>query len=193
MRTERTVLRAWRPSDLDAFAAVNADPAVMEHFPAPLGRVESDELADRVAAGLHERGWGLWAMEVPGRFEFAGFVGLNQPGFEMPVDLAETPPLEIGWRLRREAWGQGLASEAALEVLRFAFGELGRQEVVSFTTPGNDRSRRVMEKLGLHTDPRDDFDHPRMAELGYDRVTRHVLYRIGAAEHTAREHTHRSA
>ncbi len=181
------MLRAWRPSDRAAFAALNADPAVMEHFPAPLKRVESDEFADRITSGLQQRGWGLWALEMPGRIEFAGFVGLNQPGFDVPVDLAEIPPLEIGWRLGRAAWGKGLASEAALEVLRFAFGEVGRKEVVSFTTPGNDRSRRVMEKLGLHSDSRDDFDHPRMAELGYDRVTRHVLYRIDIAEHAAQE------
>ncbi len=186
--TERTELRAWRPSDRDAFAALNADPAVMEHFPSPLDRVQSDDFADRISSGLEKRGWGLWAMELPGRFEFVGFVGLNEPGFDVPVDLAETPPLEVGWRLGQAAWNQGLASEAALEVLRFAFAELGRREVVSFTTPGNDRSRRVMEKLGLHTDPRDDFDHPHMAELGHDRVTRHVLYRIGAAEHAAQEH-----
>lgn len=186
--TERTELRAWRPSDRDAFAALNADPAVMEHFPSPLDRVQSDDFADRISSGLEKRGWGLWAMEVPGRFGFVGFVGLNEPGFDVPVDLAETPPLEIGWRLGQAAWNQGFASEAAFEVLRFAFAELGRREVVSFTTPGNDRSRRVMEKLGLHTDPRDDFDHPHMAELGHDRVTRHVLYRIGAAEHAAQEH-----
>jgi len=172
LRTERLVLRPWRTSDRALFAALNADPVVMEHFIAPLNRAESDALADRIEADLAAHGWGLWAAEVPGRFEFIGFIGLAVPGFEAPF----TPCVEVGWRLCQSAWGHGYAPEGAAEALRFAFDELELDEVVSFTSVGNAKSRRVMEKVGMTRDPNDDFDHPRVAP-GH-RITRHVLYRI---------------
>ncbi|MGQ0831691.1 MAG: GNAT family N-acetyltransferase [Microthrixaceae bacterium] len=175
LHTERLVLRGWRETDRAAFAALNADPVVMEHFPAPLSRTESDALADRIDADLASRGWGLWAAEVPGRIEFIGFIGLAIPGFEAPF----TPCVEVGWRLCRSAWGHGYAPEGAAEALRFAFQELALDEVVSFTSVDNAKSRRVMEKLGMTRDPEDDFDHPRIP-VGH-RLARHVLYRIGAA------------
>lgn len=173
LTTERLVLRRWRPSDRDPWAALNADPVVMELMPALLSRAEADAFADRIEAGLDERGWGLWAVEVPGHADFIGFVGLNVPSFEAHF----TPCVEVGWRLARSAWGHGYASEAARAVLAFAFDSLGLDEVVSFTSVGNQRSRAVMERLGLTHDPADDFDHPRLAEG--DRLRRHVLYRIG--------------
>lgn len=175
LHTERLVLRGWRETDRAAFAALNADPVVMEHFPAPLSRTESDALADRIDADLASRGWGLWAAEVPGSTEFIGFIGLAIPGFEAPF----TPCVEVGWRLCHSAWGHGYAPEGAAEALRFAFQELALDEVVSFTSVDNAKSRRVMEKLGMTRDPEDDFDHPRIP-AGH-RLARHVLYRIGAA------------
>jgi RimJ/RimL family protein N-acetyltransferase len=174
LRTERLLLRGWRASDREAFAALNADPVVMEHFVAPLGRAESDELVERIEALFEEHGWGLWALEVPGVVDFAGFVGLSIPGFDAPF----TPCVEVGWRLAREVWGRGYAPEAARASLRFAFGDLGLDEVVSFTTVANAKSRRVMEKIGMAHDPDGDFDHPRVP-AGH-RIERHVLYRISA-------------
>lgn len=173
IHTPRLVLRQWRPSDRSPWAALNADPVVMELMPALLSAEESAAFADRNEAGLAERGWGLWAVEVPGHAGFIGFVGLNAPRFEAHF----TPCVEVGWRLARSAWGHGYATEAARSALGFAFGELGLDEVVSFTSVGNERSRAVMMRLGMTHDPADDFDHPRLPEG--DRLRRHVLYRIG--------------
>lgn len=171
LTTARLRLRPWRAADREPFAALNADPVVMEHFPSRLDREQSDALADRIATGLDERGWGLWALEVPGVTPFAGFVGLSVPGFE----AAFTPAVEVGWRLARPWWGRGYAPEAAREAVRFGLDELGLDEVVSFTAVSNARSRRVMEKIGLTHDPADDFDHPNLPD-GHP-LQRHVLYR----------------
>lgn len=170
--TDRLLLRRWRPADREPFARLNADPRVMEHFPAPLTRAETDTLLDRIEARLSERGWGLWAAELRSTGAFIGFTGLSVPSFQARF----TPCVEIGWRLAAEYWGGGLATEAARAVLHFAFHELKLPEIVSFTTPANLRSRRVMEKLGMTRDPADDFDHPALPE-GHP-LRRHVLYRL---------------
>ena len=170
LRTPRLVLRQWGDEDLEPFAALNADPEVMRHFPSTMTREQSDQWAEQQRATLAERGWGLWAVEAkPG---FIGFVGLNEPRFEAHF----TPAVEIGWRLAREAWGHGYATEAARAAVEFGFGELGLGEIVSFTTAGNDRSRRVMERLGMTHDPSDDFEHP-FLPAGHP-LRRHVLYRL---------------
>jgi ribosomal-protein-alanine N-acetyltransferase len=174
LSTGRLILRGWRDGDLAPFAALNADPVVMEHFPAPLSRAESDAAAARIQAHFAEHGFGLWAVEVPGVAPFAGFTGLSVPRFEAHF----MPCVEIGWRLAREHWGRGYASEAARAALAHGFGPLGLAEVVSFTAVANARSRRVMEKLGMSHDPADDFDHPALPP-GH-RLRRHVLYRIRA-------------
>jgi RimJ/RimL family protein N-acetyltransferase len=172
LRTERLWLRRWLPADLDLFAALNADARVMEYFPAALSREESDALAARIVAHFEKHGYGLWAVEVPAVTTFAGFIGLSVPRFMTPF----TPCVEIGWRLAVESWGLGYATEGARAVLDVGFGELGLDEVVSFTVPGNLRSRRVMEKIGMVRDPADDFDHPELPD-GH-RLRRHVLYRM---------------
>lgn len=172
LRTERLLLRPWRDTDLPAFAALNADPTVMEHFPAPLERRESDALAARIRAGFAAKGYGLWALEVPGTEPFIGFAGLIEPVFEAHF----TPCIEIGWRLGAPYWGRGYATEAARALVRVAFIHLDLDEIVSLATAGNRRSRRVMERIGMSHDPADDFDHPRLPE-GH-RLRRHVLYRL---------------
>ncbi|GAA4574338.1 GNAT family N-acetyltransferase [Planotetraspora kaengkrachanensis] len=171
LETERLSLRRWREGDLEPFAALNADPVVMEHFPAALSRDESDALARRIEAGFEEHGFGLWAVEADGTF--LGFTGLSVPRFT----AAFTPCVEIGWRLARHAWGYGYATEAASAVLDDAFGRLGLPEVVSFTAVGNLRSQAVMRRIGMSRDPAEDFDHPALAEDS--PLRRHVLYRIG--------------
>jgi RimJ/RimL family protein N-acetyltransferase len=176
LRTRRLVLRPWRDSDLPPFARLNADPRVMEYFPSLLTPQQSDEVVARIQANFAQHGFGLWAVEVPGATEFAGFVGLAVPGFEAPF----TPCVEIGWRLTPEVWGRGYATEGASAALDFGFGEAGLSEIVSFTVTANARSRAVMERLGMHRSPDDDFDHPRVP-AGH-RLRRHVLYRIRAAE-----------
>jgi RimJ/RimL family protein N-acetyltransferase len=170
--TERMLLRPWRIEDRQPFAALNADPRVMEHFPKLLSREESDELVARIEAHLVEHGFAQWAVEIPGVTSFAGFVGLSIPRFEARF----TPCVEIGWRLAVEHWGHGYATEGARAALEFGFNQLGLAEILSFTVPANLRSRRVMEKIGMTHDPADDFDHPLLAP-GH-RLRRHVLYRI---------------
>lgn len=171
IRTERLVLRRWRPEDRVAFAAMNADPRVMEYFPAPQTREESDRFADRIAAHFDEHGYGLWAVELPGEAPFIGFVGLMKPGFEAHF----TPAVEVGWRLAATHWRRGYATEAARAAVRQGFDEVGLAEIVSFTAEGNLPSRRVMERIGMTHDPADDFDHP---ALPGHRLERHALYRL---------------
>jgi len=175
LRTARLRLRRWRPTDAEPFAALNADPRVMEHFPALLSREESDILVRRIEDRFDQRGFGLWAVEIMGVTPFAGFVGLSVPHFE----TAFTPCVEIGWRLAAEFWGHGFATEGARAALNFGFESLGLYEIVSFTVPANLRSRRVMEKLGMIHHRADDFDHP-LLPVGHP-LRRHVLYRIGRA------------
>ena len=165
------MLRSWRDSDREPFARMNADPRVMEFFPACLSREQSDALADRIEAGIRRNGYSFFAAELRETGQFIGFIGLSIPPFDfIPFD-------EIGWRLAPAFWNQGLATEGALAVLRFAFDELGREQVIAFTANSNLRSRRVMEKLGMTYDPAADFDHPRIAQ-GHP-LRPHVLYRIG--------------
>jgi RimJ/RimL family protein N-acetyltransferase len=168
LQTERLILRNWREEDLEPFAAMNADPRVMEFFPARLSRAESDELAGRISARLIERGWGLYAVESKATGDFLGFTGLSVPTFLSGV--------EIGWRFAPAVWGQGLATEAARAVAQVAFSDLKLPELVSFTSEANLRSRRVMEKLGMTHRPEDDFYHPGIPE-GHP-LRRHVLYRL---------------
>jgi len=172
LRTDRLLLRRWRPTDREPFAELNADPRVVEFFPKALTRQESDALADRIESSFQQHGFGQWAVEIPGTRAFAGFVGLSIPRFEAHF----TPCIEIGWRLAADAWNRGYTTEGARAALDFAFTHLNADEIVSFTVPANVRSRRVMEKIGMTRDPADDFDHP---VLPVDHpLRRHVLYRI---------------
>jgi ribosomal-protein-alanine N-acetyltransferase len=166
------VLREWRDDDLEPFAALNADPEVMRYFPATQDRAASNATVQRISAHFAEHGWGWWAVEVPGVAPFVGFVGLWWVAHELPF----TPAVEVGWRLAREHWGRGYATEGARAAVDFGFDDLGLAEIVSMTTPSNRPSRRVMEKLGMTRDPADDFDHPRVP-VG-SPLRRHVLYRL---------------
>lgn len=172
LETPRLRLRDWRNDDLIAFAALNADPEVMRYFPKPLSRAGSDALAAHIRAALRRHGWGLWAVEPKAAPRFAGFVGLAVPSFKAHF----TPAVEIGWRLARDCWGRGYATEAAQAALIFAFARLNLAEVVSFTVADNRRSRAVMERLGMTRKAADDFDHPQIATGS--PLRRHVLYRL---------------
>ncbi|HEX3759983.1 MAG TPA: GNAT family N-acetyltransferase [Kofleriaceae bacterium] len=173
--TERLVLRAWRDADLAPFAALNADPRVMEHFSSAPSRAESDAMVERIRRHFACHGVGLWAIEAPGIADFIGFVGLVHVPFAAPF----TPAVEIGWRLAAAHWGHGYATEAARRALAFGFEQLQLDQIVSMTVPANLRSRTVMERLGMHRSPADDFDHPRLPE-GHP-MRRHVLYRLSRA------------
>lgn len=164
LSTPRLLLRRWRASDRGWFAAINADPRVTEHFPAPLSRAESDA---------------LWAVERAATGAGIGFTGLSEPRF----DAHFTPAVEVGWRMSPVYWGAGYATEAARAALDYGFARVGLAEVVSFTAIANVRSRAVMQRLGMTHDEADDFDHPSLT-VGH-RLRRHVLYRLPATRWTA--------
>jgi RimJ/RimL family protein N-acetyltransferase len=181
LETERLILRKWRGGDRAPFARINADRHVMQYFPSVLTREESDALADRIEEHWRSHGFGLYAVDLKigvrdGRpsdeRQFIGFIGLARPSFE--IDF--TPCVEIGWRLDASAWGRGLATEGARTVADYAIGPLGLDEIIAVTAVANTRSRRVMEKIGMSYDPRDDFNHPRIPD-GH-ALSRHVLYRL---------------
>ncbi len=153
------------------FAKLNSDPEVMEHFPARLSSAQSEDLIEAIEAEFEVNGFGLWALELRESGEFIGFTGLSVPAFEAHF----TPAVEVGWRLARSAWGEGYATEAGRAALAFGFEQAGLDEIVAFTTTGNQRSRAVMERLGMSHDSADDFDHPRIPAGNPQR--RHVLYR----------------
>jgi RimJ/RimL family protein N-acetyltransferase len=174
--TPRLILRRWQQSDHEPFAAMNADPRVMEFFPNLLTKEESRQALDRIEAAFDQRGFGLCAVESRANHSFLGFIGLSAPNFEAHF----TPCVEIGWRLPAHAWGNGYATEGAKAIAAYAFETLKLTEIVSFTTEKNFRSRRVMEKLGMTFDPADTFDHPNLP-FGH-LLRRHVLFRLRAEE-----------
>lgn len=174
LQTERLLLRRWRESDLPALASMNADPQVMEHFPATLTEEESAEQLRRLELSFRRHKIGFWAVEIKDGEPLIGFVGLSpvDPGFPF------APAVEIGWRLAREHWGLGLAHEAAGAALEYGFDRLELREIVSFTTVENGRSRRLMERLGMSHDRGADFLHPQLDPQ--DPLAPHVLYRLSA-------------
>ena len=173
--TRRLKLRGWRDSDVEPFVSLNADPQVMEFFPDALDRVESLSLVERLRSHWEEHGLGMWAVEETESGEFIGMIGLLVVGFDAPFTHDDVPPVEAGWRLRRQSWGHGYASEAAAATLGWGLGKRRLPEIVSFTSVLNTRSIHVMERLGMTHDPTDDFDHPALAD-GHP-LRRHVLYR----------------
>lgn len=175
--TERLRLRQWRLSDREPFAELNADPRVMEYFPSLLTRAESDALAERCRSLIEEQGWGVWAAENKTTRAFIGFVGLHIPS----TALSFSPCVEIGWRLAYSYWGKGFATEAAREALRIGFRRLGLQEIVSFTTLRNLRSRAVMERLGMRASG--TFEHPQLPETS--DLRQHCLYRLSRDDYGA--------
>ena len=172
VRTQRLLLRGWRRDDREPFAAMNADPRVMAHFPRLQSREESDAFVDRIESGWRERDFGLWALERLDRGEFIGFVGLAPVSFEVSF----APAVEVGWRLAAEHWRRGYASEGGRVALAYAFETLGLEDVVSFTAETNVKSIAVMERLGMVRDHEGDFQHPAVP-VGH-RVRPHVLYRL---------------
>ena len=152
---------------------MNADPRVMEYFAAPLSPDESDAMILRNQAHMAQHGFGFFAVELRDTGELIGLTGLSR----VPFEAHFTPCVEIGWRLAAAHWNRGLATEAARQCLRYGFEELALQEIVAFTVPANQRSRRVMEKLGMTRNADDDFEHPRLPE-GHP-LRKHVLYRTG--------------
>jgi RimJ/RimL family protein N-acetyltransferase len=162
-------LRQWEDSDLEPLADMNADSEVMRYFLSSQSRSESLEMYNRLKSAIDQRGWGVWAVEVDGRF--AGMVGLHVPTWKLPF----SPCTEVLWRLKREFWGMGIGYEAADQAMQYGFSKVGLSEIVAFTTPPNVRSIRLMQRLGMKRDHQGDFDHPAVPE-GHP-LRRHILFR----------------
>lgn len=172
IETERLTLRQWMEEDKAPFAALNACPETMQYFPNTFSEEESNAFVEKTMKVLDDKGYGLFAVENFETEEFLGFVGLNEPTFDAPF----TPCIEIGWRLHKDHWGKGYATEAAKAVLALAFERLNLTEIVSFTSPLNTPSVKVMEKIGMTRDESGDFDHPNIEDGS--PLKKHILYRI---------------
>ena len=172
LKTERLLLRAWRPEDRAPYAALNADAEVMQYLLGPMTREKSAEQIESFQQDFVANEFGRWAVEVPGVSPFIGMVGLSV----VPYQAHFTPAVQIAWRLARGHWGRGYASEAASAALAFGFEVAGLREIVAMTVPVNLRSQAVMQKLGMTQNPADDFDHPSVPAR--HPLVRHVLYRM---------------
>jgi len=172
IETPRLIIRPWKDSDIPEFVRMNQDPEVMEFFPSCSTPEETKSLVEFCKAHIVEHGFGPFAVEIKRTHEFIGFVGLSFPSFQAPF----MPAVEIGWRIAKQHWNQGYATEAARAVLHEAFERFNLKEVVSFTAMPNKKSMRIMDKIGMTRDPKDDFDHPKLAKDHW--LCRHVLYRI---------------
>ncbi|MEN2750326.1 GNAT family N-acetyltransferase [Psychrobacter sp. FBL11] len=175
LTTQRLVLRQWQPSDLAVFAKMNADPEVMRYFPKLLTPTLSDAIANKCQRLIEDNGWGFWAVSLKKSNIFIGMVGLNTAHADMPF----APNVEIGWRLHKDYWGQGYATEAARASLRLAFEELELDEVVAFTAVVNTHSQLIMQRIGM-SNTQDNFDHP-MLDPSHP-LAEHVLYKITQQE-----------
>jgi RimJ/RimL family protein N-acetyltransferase len=173
IETARLRLRPWRKSDLPLFAEQNADPVVMRFLNGVLTAVESDAYVARAEKHLAQAGFGNWAVEVPGVASFIGAVGLSHIKFEASF----TPAVEVAWRLHRQYWGHGYATEAARAAIEDGFTRVGLTEIVALTALGNTPSARVMERLGMTRTI--EFDHPNVPET--NPLRRHILYRLSRA------------
>jgi RimJ/RimL family protein N-acetyltransferase len=176
LRTPRLLLRQWKESDFDAWAEMNADTQVRKYFPRALNRDEARGEFDRISGGIQQRGWGMWAVEVPGVVPFIGFVGLNPPMFPAPWQ----PNVEIGWRLARIAWGKGYATEGAEASLFFAFEHLRLASVLALSVTTNAPSHAVMERIGMQRWHGMEFDHPRVPSDW--PLRNHLVHRIDASD-----------
>lgn len=174
LETPRLIIRPWKMSDLEPFAQLNADSDVMRYFPAPLTKVESDALAERIQSFISIYGWGFWAVELKQNQKFIGFTGL----LYQPEQFDFSPCTEIGWRLAKEYWHKGYATEAAKACLDFAFQRLEINEVIAITATTNRPSEQVMQRLGMCYVK--NFIHPKLDP--HHPLTEHLLYRISVSD-----------
>jgi RimJ/RimL family protein N-acetyltransferase len=172
IRTDRLILRPWQDSDLAPWADLNADPVVREFWPNVLTPAQSAAALREFAGNVERRGWGWWAVEVAATGQFIGMAGLDPIEDDAPFDGVET-----GWRLSRDAWGHGYATEAARAALDYGFDQLGLAEIYAIAVAGNERSFAVMRRLGMVHVPSLDFEDPFVAA---GRLRSCVVYRIAA-------------
>lgn len=178
LTTPRLRLRSWREEDVEPFLAMSNDREVMAHFPTTFTREDVDTVIARQQQFIDDKGYGFWALEVIDGPPFIGFCGIKDVLFDVPW----TPAVEVGWRLSREAWSKGYATEAARAAVAHGFEKLGLEEIVAFLLPMNKRSAAVCERLGMVRDPSRDFEHPLIAEgavsVGGFPQRKHIVYAL---------------
>ena len=183
LETDRLIVRNWREADRDLFYEINSDETVMTFFPFRRDRESSDTFFNHARTMITETGLGFYALEVKASGETIGFCGLVATDHEPAIPKGT---IEIGWRLAARYWGKGFVTEAATALLRHGFETLGLNEIVSFAVQDNHRSTAVMRRIGMHRNPDDDFDHPRVPD-SMPALKHHVLYRLTAKEWRAAE------
>ena len=169
LETERLVLRDWRAADAEDMHRLGADPEVMATLGPLMTFDDTVALIDRLVQRRARDGHCMWAAERRTDGRVIGFIGA-QRGPE-PQILGE---LEIGWRLARDCWGQGYATEGARATLDWLRANRPGEPVIAITARINTRSQAVMERLGMTRNPARDFDHPAVPEG--DPLRPHVLY-----------------
>ena len=169
IRTERLVMRGWRESGLAPWATMNADPEVRRYLGPLLTFEQASAWVLSFQDDLDRYGFGFWALEVRASGEFIGFTGLDTVDEE-----TSCAGVELGWRLARPAWGHGYATEAGLAALQYGFDIMGLPEIVAVTMARNLRSQAVMRRIGMTSDPAEDFDDP---DVDDGPLRRHVVYR----------------
>ena len=174
IETPRLILRSWKESDYLPFIDMNADEDVMKYFPNILSKEESLQTIDQVLEHFDKWSYGVFAAELKEDQEFIGAIGLSHPTF----NASFTPCVEILWRLSKQYWGQGYATEGARAVISYAFNTLGLKEIYSFTTLNNTASENVMKKIGMRKIG--VFHHPKLPEE--NPLCEHLLYRLNATE-----------
>lgn len=175
IHTPRLIIRNWQERDRRLFFQINSDDEVMRFFPSRRTRVEADELFDKLMKGIDETDFGFTALELVATGECIGFAGLHAD------DVAPSRPagtIEIGWRLAREFWGKGYATEAAIALLEHGFETMHLDEIVSYAVWNNEASLAVMRRIGMTAEPSGDFDHPRAPDT-HLQLKRHAFYRLG--------------
>ena len=169
-QSERLGFRKWANDDLEEFAKLNSDEAVMEHFPTTLSKEEVKELIDKLKEHFVENGFTYYATEVLATKEFIGMIGLAFQKYQTQF----TPAIDIGWRLKRNAWGKGYATEGAKRCLEYAFNELDINKIISVCTVKNKKSESVMKKIGMTKIG--EFNHPEW--IDYPEYVKHFCYEI---------------
>lgn len=169
-KSERLGFRNWEKEDIAEFAKLNSDDDVMEHFPKTLSTDEVIELVDQLRNHLSQNGFTYYATEILETREFVGMIGLALQQYETKY----TPAIDIGWRLKKKAWGKGYATEGAKRCLQYAFDELGLDKVISVCTISNIKSENVMKKIGMTKIG--EFDHPEM--INHPGYEKHFCYEI---------------
>jgi len=169
-KSKRLGFRNWTEKDLTEFAKINADLDVMEHFPKLLTKNETSEFIDRLQNHYKKNGYNYFATEILKTGELIGFIGLAYQNYKTDF----TPATDIGWRLKKNAWGNGYATEGAKKCLEYGFNELNLDRIISVYTNKNKKSENVMKKIGM--EKIGEFNHPKLKE--YPEYEKCVCYEI---------------